>query len=381
MTASPAARAWLEALGLEARLPDTRFFEDLFLRFQRRVACETLTRRAGDAPLFDAEEFAGRWPEEERGLTGEERARAFAWLAGEFGFACEIVDSLCSRPWATPERDEARRSAGDGGFSSKVNGAEAHRSVIATMAGRRLLADAGFPLPVLVPLQSPSREIPSSFGTLSVAPTAEGGAAGAGLRVTCDARGEIVDLLRLGPEPRPAASSLPLEEIRRPPPDAPPEQDANGRKDLFALRILDDRVLHWTAGVMTVLDAWSVLRYPLGGTERAAFESLFALDLEGIDLPEIPAAALAPSLTVFHAVALGPEEVRRGLDLASPPPSSLVASRDARIEAIAGGSRIALIATLAGNVPPAGPGESVRKTLVFHLAMDLLDLGRGGADA
>ncbi len=126
---------------------------------------------------------------------------------------------------------------------------------------------------------------------------------------------------------------------------------------------------------MTVLDAWSVLRYPLAGTERAAFEALFALNLEGIDLPRVAAAGVAPALTVFHAVALPPEEVRRGLDRAAPAPSSLVASRNVDVEAVPGGSRIALTARLGGPVPPAGPGESVRKTLVFHLAMELLGLG------
>ncbi len=158
---SPAARAWLESLGLERRLPDARFLEDLFLRFQRRVACETLTRPAGDPAAFDAEAFAAAWPEEERGLTGEERARAFAWLAGELGFDVAIEESLCSRPWATAERDEGRPgSNGDGGFSSKVNGAEAHRAVVASVEGARILADAGFPLPVLVPLELPRTKSP-----------------------------------------------------------------------------------------------------------------------------------------------------------------------------------------------------------------------------
>lgn len=126
---------------------------------------------------------------------------------------------------------------------------------------------------------------------------------------------------------------------------------------------------------MTILDAWSVLRYPLAGTERAALESLFALSLDGVVLPAVQAAALAPSLTVFHAVALAPEDVRRSLVLSELPPSSLVASRDAAVEAAPGGARVALRAMLGGHVPPAGPGESARKTLVFHLAMDLLALG------
>jgi hypothetical protein len=82
-------------------------------------------------------------------------------------------------------------------------------------------------------------------------------------------------------------------------------------------------------------------------------------------------------LTVFHSVPLRAEEVRRGLDLGAPPPSPLVASREADVRDAPGGSLIALTATLGERVPTAGPGESVRKTLVFHLAMDLLALGRG----
>ncbi|HEX7615089.1 MAG TPA: hypothetical protein VF554_07390, partial [Thermoanaerobaculia bacterium] len=93
--------ALVDALGLERRPPDTRFFEDLFLRFQRRVATETLTRPAGDPGAFDAEAFFGNWVEEERGLVGEERSVAFAWLAGQLGFACELENSICFRPWET----------------------------------------------------------------------------------------------------------------------------------------------------------------------------------------------------------------------------------------------------------------------------------------
>ena len=308
---------------------------------------------------FDAERFAGEWTEEERGLTGEERARAFAWLAGEAGFTCELVESLCSRPWAPPERDEQRTGEGLGGFSSKVNEArsEAHRSVIARVEGMRMLADAGFPFPVLIPLQLPSREIPSSFGTLSVA-SAEDEGDGGSFRVVCDARGEVAELVRLG-----AAAGARAAPARAP---AAP----------FVLRVLDDRVLLWEGGALTVLDAWSVLRYPLAGTERAAFETLFALNLEGIDLPAVPAGEFVPALTVFHTVPLPPEEARRELAGAERPSSDLVAAPEAAIRAVPGGSLIARSARFLAPVPAAGPGESVRKTLVFHLAMDLLRLGQ-----
>jgi len=308
------------------------------------VACETFTRPAGDPAAFDAESFAAEWPEEERGLVGEERAIGFAWLAREIGFSCELVNSFCSRPWAPTEHDDSRRSTGSGAFSSKVNGGVAHRSVIANLGGRRVLADAGFPFPCLVPLDPPFQEIPSSLGTLSVAATDE-------IRVLCDARGEIETLI-----------SLPLEEIRRPFPGTPPPH---------ATRILDDRVLHWSGGRMTILDAWSVLTYPLAGRERAALASLFALNLDGVDPPDAPPADEPAVLSVFHALPVPPDEARRGLALADPP-GSVVASRAVTVVPAPGGSRLVSRAVLSGAVPPAGPGESVRRTLVFHLAMELL---------
>lgn len=360
-----AARAWLEALGLEPRLPDGRFFEDLFLRFQRRVACETLTRPAGDPAAFDAEAFAAEWPEEERGVAGEERALAFAWLAGELGFSCKLVNAFCSRPWATAARDGPGRSEGDGGLPSKVNGGVAHRSVVADPHGRRVLADAGFPLPVLLPLDpapsSPSpltfEEIPSSFGSLRVDAAAEE------RRILCDARGEVAELLRLPGEPGTAGA-------RGSTPRAPAPS---------ATRVLDDRVVHWENGRVTVLDAWSVLTYPLASSERAALEALFALSLEGIDLPDVPAADGAAVLSVFHALAIPPEDARRDLVL-SDPPDSVVASRTVDVWPSSDGSRLVSRAVLK-PVPPQGPGESVRRTLVFHLAMELLGAGGAGHGA
>ena len=93
------------------------------------------------------------------------------------------------------------------------------------MEARRILADAGFPLPLLVPLELPSKEISSSFGTLSVGIEDEG----RGPVLLCDARGEITELLRLGTAAGARGST---------PRAAAP----------FALRVLDDRVLHWSAG-------------------------------------------------------------------------------------------------------------------------------------
>jgi len=328
------ADAILEALALERRPPTLRFFEDLFLRFQRRIATETLTRSGGTPQAFEAGRFFSEWVEEERGLVGEERARAFEWLAVNCGFDAKAVRGECRRPWE--------------------DGAEAHRTVVAAIEDRRILADAAFPLPVLLPLDPPAQEIPTGMGSLSatIAPDDS-------VRVTCDGRGEVTELLRI-------ALTQPVDET------------PHGARRAFALRLLDDRVLFWRAGRMTVLDAWSRLEYPLPASERAALEKLFAIELEGVSLPEPhekdPSAPA--TLTVFHRSPI-PKDEARGRLAQGGPPLSLIASREVRIEDSGTGSRITIEATFAKPVPPAGPGEAVRKTLVFHLVAGLFDLSRG----
>jgi hypothetical protein len=363
--------AVLEALSFESRLPDARTFEELFLRFQRRVACETLTRPEGEPEAFDVECFFAEWVEEETGLAGEERARAFEWLARELGFDVSLAEGSCRRPWEeAPERGELRLGSGDGGFSSKVNGARAHRAAIATVEGRRILADAAFPLPVLLPLDSPAREIPTGFGALSVARQSGGDE----IAVTCDGRGEVSELLRLHPAPAP--DSFPFEEICRTPPVGETQHDARGSKTAFALRVLDDRVLFWRAGRMTILDAWSRLEYPLPSSSRAVLEKLFALELGGIALPEEPHEAQAPAvLRVFHESPVSADEARRRI-ARDTPALSLVVGRETRVEESGAGSRITIEAALAPSLPPQGPSEAVRKTLVFHLVSEIFELSR-----
>ena len=347
MTDGASAEAVLEAFSLERQAAGARFFEDVYLRFQRRVAYETLTRPAGIPGAFDPEAFFANWVEEERGVVGEERARAFEWLAEKCGFEVAAAHGMCRRPWG--------------------EGESAHRSVIATIDGRRILADAGFPLPVLVPLSPPAREIPTGMGTLFATVAGDGG-----VRITCEARGEETELLRLDLAPNP--SPLPLEEISRTSHDASPQPEVRGA---FALRILDDRVLFWRAGRMTILDAWSRLEYSLPASERTAIEKIFALELEGIPLPEEPLreAPKPATLSVFHLSPVAPLEARErvGRDAL---PLVLVSSREERVEAAPGGSLVTIRATLA-EVPPEGPGEAVRKTLVFHLVSELFELSRG----
>lgn len=360
--------AVLEALSLERRRPDARAFEDLFLRFSRRVACETLTRPAGDPEAFDAGRFFAEWVEEETGLVGEERARAFFWLAKNCGFSVTLAHGTCVRPWAAPERHEVWRSSGNGEFSSKVKGAAAHRAIVASIEGRRILADAAFPLPVLLPLDPPAQEIPTGFGPLSVA--RPGGSDE--LRVTCDARGEVSELLKLLPPP--AATPLPFEELSRTSPGARARHERDG---VFALRLLDDRVLFWSAGRMAILDAWSRLEYPLPSSSRPVLEKLFALELEGIALPGETHEALIPAtLSVFHASPVSADEARRRI-ARDAPPLSLVVGREILVEEAGTGSRITIVSALAPSLPPEGPAEAVRKTLVFHLMSELFELSRG----
>lgn len=346
--------AVLEALSFERRPNDARAFEDLFLRFSRRVACETLTRPAGDPEAFDAGSFFAEWVDEERGLVGAERALAFAWLARELGFEVATFPGSCRRPWEerAPERDEVRLGSGEGDFSSKVNGGRAHRTVIATIEGRRILADAAFPMPVLLPLDPPAAEIPTGIGRLSTAVVSDGS-----VSVTCDARGEVAELLRL--DPTPSESSFPFEERA------------------FALRVLDDRVLYWRAGRMTILDAWSRLEYALPASRRGALEKLFALDLEGVALAEETLEEPVPpaTLRVFHESPVSADEARRRI-ARDAPPLSLVVGREVRIEEAGTGSRITIMSPLAPTLPPEGPTEAVRKTLVFHLVSEIFELSR-----
>jgi hypothetical protein len=78
---------------------------------------------------------------------------------------------------------------------------------------------------------------------------------------------------------------------------------------------------------------------------------------------------------VFHLSPIGVDEARSRA-VHDGPPLSLVASRQVQVEASGEGSRITVTATLGKPVPPAGPGEAVRKTLVFHLVAGLFDLSR-----
>ncbi|HKC24918.1 MAG TPA: hypothetical protein VKF32_09260, partial [Thermoanaerobaculia bacterium] len=84
MSLSEPAAELLDFLGVTAET-SPRAFEELFLRFQRRVPYETLSRRRRGGVLPEEELFACLI-EDGGGSAGPERARAFAALAGGLGY-------------------------------------------------------------------------------------------------------------------------------------------------------------------------------------------------------------------------------------------------------------------------------------------------------
>src|ERR1035438_4586333 len=110
---------------------------------------------------------------------------------------------------------------------------------------------------------------------------------------------------------------------------------------------------------MTILDAWSRLEYPLPASERAALKKLFALELEGVALPEETHETLpAPgTLSVFHESPVSADEARRRI-ARDAPALSLVVGRETWVEESGPGSRITIEARLPPPLPPPGPPEA-----------------------
>lgn len=369
MTDREAHRQLLDALGLPAEQPSPRAFEELFLRFQARVPF----RRAGAPASPDPDALLLRFAESGRGGTGAERREAFAALGRALGYRLDVLP--------------ARREDGS-----------PHGALVAELSGEEVLADVSLPLPVLVPLGRPGVEVPAALGTLSVERD------GARWRLLLGAHGRTATLLAAPGD-------------AKAPPAAPGDAE-----DGTLLRFLPDRVLCWAGGRMEVRDAWSVLSFPLPGTATQTLEALFDQPVE--DLTGVPADGAPPSLRVFHTSSEGPQDVlarlrspesfarllppgfatrdvsreegswewevvtedaeplRRervraeeaGLHVTTLGGNLPVASRRFVVEAGGDGSRLVLEAVLSGEVPPAGPADAVRRTLVFHLAAELIAL-------
>ena len=322
------AAAFLEVLGLAPELPTPRFFEELFLRFAAAVPYETLTRRVVRPLPFDAEAYFGRAAGAPEALVGGERTEAFFALAEVLGF--------------------------DAGRARVRSRHGVHRALVARFGELRVLADPAWPVPVLVPLEPPAREIPTPNGALTVRKD------GDEVVLVSDGRGVEREILRVEAD---GAAEPPLSAPVDP---SPP----------FALRLLPDRVLFWREGLLTVADAWSRLRAPLSGTEAAALRTHFAL--EG-DLPgDLAAAAAGPAvLTVWHRVYGEFAGVRARLAGVGPPAADEgIAALRFGVEPLGDGLRLRADATLAETAPAAGLPEPARKSLVFRLASDLFGAAR-----
>ncbi|HKC23411.1 MAG TPA: hypothetical protein VKF32_01645, partial [Thermoanaerobaculia bacterium] len=308
-------------------------------------------------------------------------------LAGALGYDVRVV-------WGTAY----------GGAAGKET--HAHSAVVARLGARDVLADVAYPLPVLLPLEPPACDIPTAWGKLSVARR------DAEIAVIVDGQGAREERARLSP-----GDSAPLDEETR----------GDGLEPLL-LRVLDDRVLLFASGELRVEDAWSRLAFPFPSGAADALRTLFAReDLTAEELAGVPAAPAEPArLTVFDRSELPATELiaRLGtpaglLALLAPgtraedleedasgwswllagetgdpalrqrvtrledgvrvrelDAASALSERVYSVLPAGSGARLSLAATLAREVPPLGLGESVRKTLVFHLASELIALSR-----
>jgi len=361
----------LEALGHpQGALPEPRLLADLFVRFQAQVPL----RRSADGVA--PEELLAAWLRDGEGCCGEARVRAFEALAAGAGFALGPGTAFDAR-----------------GVS---------RSVL--LAGdRRLLLDPGFPLPGPLALDPPAEQESTGYGTLAVRPS-PGGA----WDVHLETRGEVRLLFRVEPGARPGGGDVP----------------ARAAAGLF--RLLEDRLLRWSGGVLEVSDSWSRLRVPLPATDADGLEAHFGPPIPGpTEAGTAAGAVAAPTLAVYHAAfedasrlrglladpathaALLPEGwvvdglVRRrdgfdrtlvegaavlrrervallpdGFTVEADGPLALFRTRTLRIEPRPEGSRLRLLATLRDPVPPRGLPEGTRRRLVFELGSELLALDR-----
>ena len=403
---------FLEALGLSAERPSPRFFEELFLRFSLRFPFENLTRRElGRDPAAVLEDFVERGT----GSVGFERAHTLLALARALSFNVRPVGGERNGPEpATPAT--GRESPEAPWFP--------HGGILADLEGREFLLDPAVPIPILLPLDPAGIEIPSPAGSISLA------RAHGRLRLTVNARGRVRERARFDLTTAPEEL---FEELQRAEEEAPRPKEAQ--------RFYDDRLLRYREGRIEVLDRWSRLEYVVESGLDEILEPLFLVSIE-TPLPEEPGARapldrqaaagtgtlwaydasdlpvetlrarlaspeallrLSPAGTRFDEletseegwswrltdeaeVTLRKERVRptrNGVEIETLEGESPIARRSLSLRPEEGGTRVTLRAELSRPVPPRGLAESVRKTLVFHLASELLALSRevGDADA
>ena len=322
-----------EALGLDSAEPGGPFLEELFVRFQQEVPYQRT------ATAESAERALARFLENGTGIDGDGRTGVFLALAEALGL--EVAPAVGVSPCG------ARHALG-----------------LASFEGRELLVDPSFPLPCLVPLHLSGRPLRTGYGDLSV----EGADGDRSIVLETRERSRILYRLPSG------AACEPL--------DAPPRAAGGwGLAEGELFRLLDDRLCRWREGTLEVLDRWSRLRVPLPGRETALLGALFHQPVQG--LGETPPSAPPATLDVYESSALTPEELRQRCEEGPAAPQGLLAGATSPVVSRAftfapgdHGTRARLSATLAATFQGA-VSESHRKTLVFHLATELLDLCRG----
>lgn len=235
----------LEALGLVRRLPDVRYLSDLLDAFNRIVPFESaskIVRNADVAALSEKprvpEVFWADHLESGTGGTCFARVAAFAALSEALGF----------RP--------AKILGG-------ITGPRNHASVLYELDGRTWLADPGYPLPRLIPLETSAFETPTGSCAFEVS----GGSAV--LRfVSGPEYGRVIefsfervseDEFRAAWEKTFSATSLFLREVVLRRPDA-------------------HRVLRYFRGAVDVTDAHSRARIPLVDRRAEKLSGLFSVD-------------------------------------------------------------------------------------------------------
>ncbi len=235
----------LEALGLERRRPGAAYLRELFGAFNRRVPFESASKIVRDRDVA-ASSGKPRLPElfwEEHvalgtGGTCFARVAAFARLTEALGF--EPAPIL-------------------GGITGPRN----HASILYALEGRTWLADAGYPLPALLPLETSSHETAIGSCEFSVS------ARSASLRfVSGPEAGRVIDFFfdpvsedefRTEWERTFAKTSLFLREVVVRKPDA-------------------HRVLRFFRGAVDVTDAHSRATVPLAGNRAEKLASIFEID-------------------------------------------------------------------------------------------------------
>lgn len=387
----------LDLLGIElpgagsARgAPPGQLFEDLFLRFQARVPF-----REGAGPL-SPEELLSRWAAAGEGGGPSSRTGALLVLARALGFEVEPV---------------AVRSDAHGAPAPVVRPVLLARLGPAG-GGRRVVADAGLPMPGLLPLDGPPVDgFPTGYGRV---------------RAEVRDREATLTLAAFGGEEELWRSDLAPMPVPSFPPD-PTEEPGEAGPRLF--RLLDDRVLRWEGGRLRVDDAWGRLDIPFA-PGRTVLEELFAQPLaDGDGEAAARKGGGAPTLTVRegrdgdaarirallsspegHAALLPPGLVARGTEPSGDGWSWTLATEDgafvrrervrtgageplatvATVETIEGTGpfsvrrytveerpgawRVLLAAELAGEIPPRGLAEGTRKALAFALVSEILAL-------